>query len=124
MLLFLLLSFVGVAPERTYKDLVGKWEGEDGNGFHTVLQFIDNQKVIFTVEGEEMPAATYKADFRKNPIWLDIINVVEDEEEILEGIIQFQDRNTIKYQVFPDGDGPRKFDTSDPETIVVLKRKG
>lgn len=100
------------------KDLVGKWEGSDGAG----LEIIDSSRMFITYGKDRKPILSYQADFSKTPCWFDF--VVKDTAQKLSTMksLLLVDHDTLKWQVFDDGDRPADF-ASDKGDIVILKRK-
>lgn len=120
---FLFTAVVTVAQNKTSKDLIGKWEGSDERNDNGSLQFLDSSRVVMTMMGEKMPTATYKADFSKSPILLDITINQGGQKLVMKSLIQFLDDNKIKWEVFPDGNRPKDFSDNSFGTAIILKRK-
>lgn len=128
-ILFLVaLVLFATAPSYVYgqtkspRDLLGKWEGSDDQGNKGILEFTGTDKVVMYVAGQHIQPSLYKADFSKNPIPLDVIIFLGGENKVVKNLVQFTDNNTLKWQVFPDGNRPENF-TNGPVPAIVLKRK-
>lgn len=123
--LLILLSVSVFAQKHTQKDLIGKWEGKDVRSEVGGLTFLMNSKVILSVRGSNSPAMGYTADFTSNPIKIDLsLTGPSGAQMKMKGLLQFVDNNTLKFQVFPNGDRPANFDGLSSQNIVMLKRSG
>jgi hypothetical protein len=100
------------------KDLVGRWETNDGAG----LEIIDSSRMFVTYGKERKPILSYQADFSKTPCWFDF--VVQDTVKKLTTMksLLLLDHDVLKWQVFDDGARPADF-TSDRGDIVIMRRK-
>jgi hypothetical protein len=100
------------------KDLVGRWETNDGAG----LEIIDSSRVFVTYGKERKPILSYQADFSKSPCWFDF--VVKDSAQKLTTMrsLLLLDHDVLKWQVFDDGERPADF-TADRGDIVLMRRK-
>jgi hypothetical protein len=117
--LLILLSSGSFAQNHSIKNLIGRWESSDG----AALEVVDSSR-IFIVYGEERkPILSYQADFSKSPMWFDF--VVKDSAQkvsTMKSLLSLENDNTLKWQVFEDGDRPLNF-TPDKGDIVILRRK-
>jgi len=117
---FLLLAKCQPAmAQHTVADLAGRWENSDGNT--GTIEFMEGSKVSVSVNGIQVPAAAYTVDFSRNPVWFD---VVVAPGKTVKGLLEFEDEDTIKWQIFLNLD--RGYDFSPPDDadpIFVLKRK-
>src|SRR5579872_7137617 len=106
------------AQQHTISDLAGRWESEDGTSGN--VEFIEGSKVVVSLSGLQVPAANYSIDFSKDPIWFDVFI---SPTRAVKGLLKFVDDNTIKWQIFLEGDRPLDFTDSNPIAPIVLKRK-
>lgn len=119
----LILSSVSTFAQHAKRDLVGKWEGADIQNVKASIQFLDTNKVIVIINQTAMPPYTYTIDLPKNPAKLDIMMLTPDgNTATLQGFLFFADNNTIKWQIFPDGNRPAAFNENSSEPIITLKR--
>lgn len=81
------------------------------------LNFINTNTVIFTL-GKVSQKLNYKIDYTKTPIWLDLIIIDGKNMLPMEGIIEFVDKNVIKWQAMNQS---RKFHPEDDfnETLIL-----
>ena len=120
-----LLSITVFAQRHTEKDLIGKWEGTDTRSQLGGLFFLKGSKLILTMGGTYSPAMTYTADFKSNPIKIDLLMTnVNGIQTTMKGLLQFVDKNTIKFQIFPNNQRTVNFDPKSSQNLVVLKRAG
>ena len=84
-------------------DLSGRWEtGDGGSG---TVEFLDGSKVSVSINGMQVPTAAYTIDFSKSPIWFDVFVA---QGKTVKGLLEFEDDDTVKWQIFLSGD--RNFD--------------
>ena len=123
-LTFLLITFSTIAfAQHTKKDLIGKWEGADSQGTKASIRFLDTNKVIVIINGNAMPPYTYTIDLPKDPAKLDITMLTPNgETATLAGFLLFVDNNTIRWQIFPDGNRPATYDEASGGPVITLKR--
>ena len=121
---FLLILFsLSAFAQHTKKDLVGQWKGSDSQSTKASIQFLDTDKLIVIIGPNAMPPYTYKIDLPENPAKLDIMMLRPDgKTATLQGFLFFVDNNTIKWQIFPDGNRPAAFNANSSEPIITLKR--
>lgn len=112
--LLILTSFTAAAQIRSYRDLVGKWNGPDMQ-----VEFFSDSKVIMIVPGGKLPIATYSADFMQMPIKLKISLTDNGQKMEYYGTLQFLDNNTIKLEYFGDD---RRQDAFAKGRTVTLKK--
>jgi len=123
----ILFSAVAFAQKpHTQKDLLGKWEGKDSRSEVGGLYFLKDSKVVLSGRGSFSPAMSYTIDFKSNPAKIDLLMQSPNGgmRMNMKGLLQFIDNNTIKFQVFPDGNRPAGFDQLSSQNIVLLKRGG
>ena len=116
------LTQLAVGQTMSYKNLMGKWEGEDGKNQTGSLEFIDSSKMAMSMMGSAPRSLMYNIDFTKTPAAMDLYRDPTKKGMALKCLIQLVDVNTLKWQVFPDGQRPDKFDEDSPGTLIVLKR--
>ena len=79
--------------------------------------------MIVIINGSAMPPYTYTIELPKNPAKLDITMLTQDgQTATLAGFLLFVDDNTIKWQIFPDGNRPANYDENASGPIITLKR--
>jgi len=115
-------SHLAIGQTTTYKNLLGKWEGRDGRNQTGSLEFVDSSKMAMSMMGSPARSLMYSIDFSKSPAALDLYRDPSRKGMALKCLIQLLDANTLKWQVFPSGDRPEKFDEDSPGTLIVLKR--
>ncbi|HVS90451.1 MAG TPA: hypothetical protein VHE59_00365 [Mucilaginibacter sp.] len=121
----LLLAFCSITAfaQHAKKDLIGKWEGADSQDVKASINFIDTNKVTVFIAGHDFPPYTYTIDLPKNPARIDIAMLTPDGgQAVLKGFLLFDDDNTIRWQIFPDGNRPDVFDEKSDAPIITLKR--
>lgn len=75
------------------------------------------------VNGKESPFFDFTIDFAKTPAPLDIIVKRPDGRLVtLKSLLQFIDKNTIKWQIFEIDERPVNFNEALKESILILKR--
>lgn len=116
------LTQLAVGQTTSYKNLVGKWEGMDGKNQTGALEFIDSSKMAMSMMGSTPRNLMYSIDFTKTPAAMDLYRDPSKKGMALKCLIQLIDANTLKWQVFPDGQRPAAFDDDTPGTLIVLKR--
>lgn len=109
------------AQTRSAKDLLGKWAGTDNTGAFGSIEFLDEKKVKLVSEDGKIIVTTYKANFSKDPVWLDIENT-PGGDVLLVGWIVFVTDNTIRWQVFDDGVRKGKMPVKDNSSTITLRR--
>lgn len=116
------LTQLAVGQTMSYKSLMGKWEGTDGRDQAGSLEFLDSSKMAMSMMGSAPRNLMYSIDFTKNPAAMDLYRDPTRKGMALKCLIQLVDANTLKWQVFPNGERPDKFDDDSPGTLIVLKR--
>jgi len=118
---------------------IGEWKGEQRGETGTLILdntnyaiFIIDNKVLggdsFVTQKGNNAECKYEIDYSKNPIWLDIVVYVQDEqgktEEMgrLKGIIRFITDTTMEYRVGFDGNRYENFDSEDEEDTIILHK--
>lgn len=121
-LLFLSLS---TFAQHARKDLIGKWTETDYQKNKGSVQFLDTNKVVITFPNGEKPSFTYTIDLPKNPAKIDLSYSLENGQTgILYGYLFFVNDNTIKFQIFPNGNRPTTFTGNTAlGPMLTLKRK-
>jgi hypothetical protein len=117
-LITLALAVNCVFAQRTISDLAGRWESSDGN--NGSVEFVEGSKVVVSINGMQVPSAAYTIDFSKSPIWFDVFVAAG---KTVKGLLEFEDDDTIKWQIFLSGDRSYDFTESDANPIMILKRK-
>jgi hypothetical protein len=107
----------------SYKNLLGQWSATDEKDQNGSLEFLDSAKAAMSIMGTPPRTLMYSIDFSKNPAPMDLYRDPSKKGTALKCLIQLVDANTLKWQVFPSGTRPDKFDDDSPGTLIVLKRK-
>jgi hypothetical protein len=117
--LVLWLGFAASAQSYSIKNLIGRWESTEGAG----LEVIDSSRIFVVYGKERKPILSYKADFSKSPTWFDFV-VTDSAQKIstMKSLLFLQNGDTLKWQVFEDGDRPSDF-TPGKGDIIILRRK-
>jgi len=122
--ILLILFSISAFAQHTQKDLLGHWVGADIANMPAAITFLDGNQVIVAINGTAMPPYKYTIDLPKNPAKLDIKMTKPDgTEATLLGFLLFVDANTIKWQIFPDGNRPAAYDEKSGAPVITLKRK-
>ncbi len=116
--LFCMFSQTISAQQHTISDLAGRWEAADGTS--GTMEFIEGSKVVVSVSGMQIPTASYTVDFSQDPIWFDVFI---SPGKAVKSLLKFVDDNTIKWQVFIDGDRPLDFTDNNTVAPIILKRQ-
>ena len=123
--LLILITVSVFAQKHSQRDLIGKWEGRDARSDVGGLFFLKDSKVILSMGGSFSPAMSYTVDFKSNPIKIDLfMKNTNGIQMTMKGLLQFVDKNTLKFQVFPRGDRTPDFDPKSSQNLVLLKRAG
>jgi hypothetical protein len=107
-----------VFAQHTISDLAGRWESSDGN--NGSVEFVEGSKVVVSINGMQVPSAAYTIDFSKSPIWFDVFVA---SNKTVKGLLEFEDDDTIKWQIFLSGDRSYDFTESEANPVMILKRK-
>jgi hypothetical protein len=102
------------AQMRSSRDLLGVWEGNQLR-----VEFQDNSKVSVLFTNEPKQDGSYKADFFRKPVQLEISGTNKGQHIVIRCIIEFIDSNTLRWEAFDKGDFPDAFSNS----ALVLKKK-
>lgn len=81
--------------------ILGSWKGKAKDNSRVALNFVNSNTVIFVIAGQSQKM-TYKIDYNKKPIWLDLIIKDDTNESLMKGVVEFIDNNTIKWQSMSD----------------------
>jgi hypothetical protein len=124
-ILFIILIAMGFtslnAQNVTYKNLLGKWEGPDEKNQMGSIQFIDSSNLIMSFSGSPEIKMNYKIDFSRNPAWMDVSSVT-GRARVVKSLIQLINQDTLKWEVFPDGQRSSDFTKGAITTVIVLKK--
>jgi hypothetical protein len=122
LLLVTIFTYSSIAAQSaSFKHLLGKWEGKDLENTTTGLEIVDSSKLYLVYGGEKKEVASYRADFSKNPAWLDL--TLKDSTEIItiRTLMSFINDNLLKWQLFESENRPEHF-ASDRGEIIYLRR--
>ena len=121
---FFLVTFTNVFSQKSIREkIIGTWEATDNADEFGSLKFLDSLNVIITIEGEALPKGIYIIDTTKKPMWLDIIIKNGDKTATIKSLFQLIDDDTIKWQIFFDGNRTNDFSKETDEDTIILKRK-
>lgn len=116
-----LFSFYAFA-QHSSKDLVGTWVKTDSEGKSGSVLFTDTNRVVINFPNGESPKFTFKINLPRNPAKIDMVQ--DNVPGVLKGYITFLDDNTIRFQIFPDGNRPEVYDAKTAiGPVLTLKRK-
>jgi hypothetical protein len=122
LVLAMVMGFTSLKAQNvTYKNLLGKWEGADEKNQMGSIQFIDSSNLIMSFSGSPEIKMNYKIDFSKNPAWMDV-SPGRGRGQVLKSLIQLINQDTLKWEVFPDGQRPSDFTQGAITTVIVLKK--
>ena len=118
------VTFFGATAQdqKSFKDLIGKWNGTDQTGKNGGLEFADSTKVILSIADTRMPPADYRADFSKTPAWLDIILRENGQTRTLRCIIAFVSKDELNWAFALTGPRAKKFGGDSTIIFIPLKR--
>ena len=120
--LVLLFTSSLLAQNTITERLVGKWEGTDTNNQTGGMEFIDSVHIRLTPPDSNLPEGTYLIDTTKKPMWLDITITGGGQQLTLLCLIEFIDKNTLKWQPFYDRKRHIQFIKETSENTLRLKR--
>ena len=103
--------------QHSVSDLAGSWVSDDGTTGN--IQFLDG-KVQGTINGIDFPPTSYTVDFGRTPIWFDVAIM---PGKTVQGLLEFIDDDTVKWQIILSGDRGYDFHESEGNPIIILKRK-
>ena len=122
-LLFTLFSIAAFA-QHSNKDLLGKWEGTDDQNKTGSARFLDSNKVTISFPGGEIAQFTFVTDLPKSPAKIELtLHMEGGQTATLKGYLLFVDDDTIKWQIFPDGNRPDVYDENSAGAMLTFKRK-
>jgi uncharacterized protein (TIGR03067 family) len=105
--------------------LTGTWQGVDEKKQTGAVEFKE-KTLIFNFNGQISSPCSYKADFTKNPVWMDIVMKNDSKSMTMYALVKFIDGNTIKWEMFPGATArPTKFSSASNEvnsTTIILKK--
>jgi hypothetical protein len=90
------------------KTLIGKWEGID-RGKSGKFNFIDSKHLEITYPDGSLDNCTYTIDFKKNPVWFDIVNSNGIISKTMKGLIKIENDSTFKWYLSRDGNSPNDY---------------
>lgn len=105
--------------------LVGRWIGTDDTYETGGVEFFKNGTAKLYIQGQEIFIDEYKADFSKDPIWLDLTAKRGDQTATLHGLIAVISPTSIKWEVFLEGEETRpvKFSGKANSSVVLKKQQ-
>jgi hypothetical protein len=98
-------TFVIFGQSNSAKILIGKWQGVD-RGKTGKFNFIDDRHLEITYPDGSFNKCTYMIDFKKSPVWFDIINANEAMSKTLKGLIKIENDSTFEWYLSRDGNRP------------------
>jgi hypothetical protein len=101
-----------------YRDLTGRWTTYSKNsGITSGLEFIDSTHIIRLV-GDKRTMLTYKADFTKQPIIVDLYN----DSKIAEAFMALMSDNELMVETFAPGERPDHFTVFGQNTHLTRQK--
>lgn len=118
----LVTTLTTVAQNRSFKDLVGRWEAVDSDNNSGGLEIEDSTRVYLVYGDERKQIVSYKTDFQKSPARFDFTIKNGTESFELRSLVQFINDDLLQWQVFEDDVQPAHFKENEG-TLVYLRRK-
>jgi hypothetical protein len=122
----LLVALVCASPlwaqNKSFKQLVGKWEAVDSENQSGGLEIIDSVQIFLVYGTERKAVASCQFDFAKSPCWFDFSIKDSSGTMNLKSILLFVNDDLIQWQVFEGETRPTQF-SSDTGEMVYLRRK-
>lgn len=110
------------AQNKSFKQLVGKWEAVDSENQSGGLEIIDSVQIFLVYGTERKVVDSCKFDFAKSPCWFDFSIKDSTGTMNLKSILFFVSDDLIQWQVFDGEKRPTQF-SSDAGEMVYLRRK-
>jgi len=120
--LLFLAAGSALAQTSTYKDFLGKWGATDEEKHVGSLNFLDSSRLLMSMMGREPVRVFYRLDVSGTPAKLDVYRDPSRTGISLKCLIQLVGPNSLKWQVFPDGNRPDHFKDNSDGTLIVLKK--
>jgi hypothetical protein len=122
---FFLFILVSTSSAQIFfpKTIIGRWEGIDSTNQIGNIEFLDSLHLRLSIPGQGTFVSEYSFDTTKNPIWFDIILKNGDKKAILKGLVKFLDNNTLKWQIFLDGERTNSFQDETFDNTIILKKR-
>lgn len=121
-LLLVFVSGYAVGQSLSYKDFLGKWKGKDEKSQQGAITFIDSARMTMSIMGSQPIPMYYRLDLSKIPARLNIYRDLTRKGVALKSLIQLLDPNTLKWQVFPDGEQHDNFEDKSDGTLIILQK--
>jgi len=113
-------------------DLIGEWFGTDNFGTKVKLLLDNDGFVSLKIDDQNLygrnvgglGSNTYRIDYSKSPIWLDMIQKDNNGNEVgrMLSIVEFINENKIRWRIsYESGVRPEKFIPNDNNTIIMTK---
>ena len=109
--------------QKNFKDLIGRWEIMDQQGFNATLEIIDSSTILLCYNGEKKKIIDYKIDFTKSPIWFDFSTSDTSSVVTVKSILEILNDNMIKWQLFVDEERTPHFSSTKGEMFYLRKAK-
>ncbi|HYC39769.1 MAG TPA: hypothetical protein VEB63_04710 [Chitinophagaceae bacterium] len=109
---FIMSTCLVRAQQRSFKDLVGRWEvvGDAASGSGLIV--VDSSNIILTHNGERKKILSFDIDFSRSPIWFDFTVPDGDSALKVNSIMELIDNTHMKWQLFLDGKRATGFNPS------------
>lgn len=102
---------------------LGEWSGVDNTG--EVGRFVFQKDGTGKItQGNASDSFRYEIDYSKIPIWLDLILTQDGKEYRIKSIIEFIDRDKMRWRTYHNEIRPTAFLLEDPKNTLVLTRVG
>jgi len=111
------------AQNKSFQNLIGKWEAVDSQNQRGGLEVIDSANVYLVYGNDRKRIADYKADFSKTPAWFDFTIRDESGTMQLKSLILFVNEDLIQWQVFESAIRPAHFTQNDGEMMYLRRKK-
>ena len=132
LLTLFLISFLLILPQHQKIHIVGRWSGEDQNEIGSII-FEEDGYAAFEIQGQilggkefymsgEKGKMTYSINYETTPIEVDftLTKVESGESKQILAILEFENDNTLNFNLSFDGPRPSEFDDN---SIVLTRSK-
>ena len=120
-LMFLLVAGNSIGQQRTFQDLVGRWEVLGDQVAGSGLVVADSSNIILTYAGEKRKVLAFDLDFSKSPIWFDFTVQEGDSVIKVKSLIQLIDSANLKWQLFLNEERTESFTPTRGEFFYLKK---
>lgn len=117
-------AFFTAGAQKSFTDLVGKWEivGEEMPG--ASLEIIDSSQIYLTYGGERRKISSATFNPRKSPAWFDF-NISDSSGTLqVKTLVHVYGNGIMKWQLFIEEERPEYFTASKGEMMYLKKSAG